>query len=306
MADDPEDLELRPEEGEGVGRVEDEPYIIPPSRPQGLGPGAWTGVFVGIVVVVGAFWFLRSRPAPPPAPQPVPSAASTPAPTATPPPLMLPPLEGSDAFVRDLAKALSNHPLYALWLGQKDLIRTLAALTLNVADGESPRAHLGFLAPKGTFLVVERRSGRLLIDPASYTRYDAIGDAAATLDPEQCARVYRLVAPLFESAYRELGHPEGGFRAALQTALGKLLEVPVLEGEVPLVRVEKAVVFYEFFDEKIEALGIPQKHLLRMGPRNVARIQEKIRGFAVALGFPATPMPVVKPVEKPSAAPIRP
>ncbi len=124
---------------------------------------------------------------------------------------VLPPLDGSDAIFRDLTKALSTHPLFALWLGQKELIRTLAALVSNVAEGESPRAHLAFLAPHSGFAVIERRSGRLLLDPAGYARYDAVGDAAESLDPEHCARAYRVLEPLFESAYRELGHPEGGF-----------------------------------------------------------------------------------------------
>ena len=215
--------------------------------------------------------------------------------TSTPVPLVLPPLDGSDGVVRDLAKAMSVHPLYALWLAQKELVRTFAAVVVNVAEGESPRAHLGFLAPRAGFAVIERRSGRLLLDPGSYARYDALGDAAATLDPEQCARVYHLLEPLFESAYRELGHAEGGFSKALQIALRKLLEVPVLEGEVPLVRVEKVVVVYEFLDERVEGLSIPQKHLARMGPHNVARIQDKVRAFAQALGWPVSPMAPTKP-----------
>ena len=154
--------------------------------------------------------------------------------------------------------------------------------------------------------MVERRSGRLLLDPAGYARYDGIGDAAASLDPEQCARVYRLLEPLFESAYRELGHPEGGFTKALQAALLKLLEVPVVAGEVPLVRVDKVVVLYEFFDEHLEALSIPQKHLLRMGPRNVTRIQEKLRGLQEALGAPTDQASPAGPASTPGVAPSRP
>jgi Protein of unknown function (DUF3014) len=309
MADDPEDLDLRPAEGETLGGAGGEPSPIGIGRSHGPGPGVWAATLAALIVVVGgAYWVLRPRPvAVLSSPRPEVSVPAMPSPTLSPPPLALPPLDGSDAVVRDLAKAISNHPLYALWLAQKELIRTFAAVVMNVAEGESPRAHLGFLAPRGAFLVVERRSGRLLLDPASYARYDAIGETAATLDPEQCARVYRLLEPLFESAYRELGHPEGGFLKALQPALGKLLEVPILEGEIPLVRVEKAVVLYEFFDEKAEALSIPQKHLLRMGPRNVARIQDKVRGLAQALGLPATP-PVLgaKPLSTPVAPPTHP
>jgi hypothetical protein len=310
MADDPEDLDLDFGRARGaeddLGGSAEGPTLIDIDRAAGPGLGIWAAALVGLILVVGsALWFLRPRPSPG-SPPPKPDASVAPAPTKVPSPLVLPPLDGSDAVVRDLAKALSNHPLFALWLAQKELVRTFAALVLNVAEGESPRAHLGFLAPKAGFLVVERRSGRLLLDPASYARYDAIGDAAATLDPEQGARVYRLLEPLLESAYRELGHAEGGFSKALQRALGKLLEVPILEGEVALVSVEKAVVLYEFFDERIEALSIPQKHLLRMGPRNVARIQERLRGFAQALEMAVPPGSPAKPVPSPVVVPAHP
>ncbi len=300
--DDAEDLDLdlkQPEGREDLGDPVANAFPLEVDRGQGTGPGTWAAILVALMLVVGgAFWAFRPRASPSSQP-PRPEASPRPAPTTTPPPMVLPPLDGSDGVVRDLAKALSAHPLYALWLAQKELVRTLAAVVVNVVEGESPRAHLGFLAPRSGFQVNERRSGRLLLDPASYARYDGIGDAAASLDPEQCARVYRLLEPLFEAAYRELGHPEGGFSKALQAALGKLLAVPILQGEVPLVRVEKAVVLYEFFDERIEALSPPQKHLLRMGPRNVALIQERIRGLAQALGLPVPP-PVSPPVVAPA------
>jgi hypothetical protein len=305
MSDNPEglDLDLKDADGEDLGGLAEGLAPMDLDRGTGPGPGVWAAALLGLAIVIaGALWFLRPQPAPTSSlPKPEPPAST--APMSAPPPLLLPPLDGSDAVVRELAKALSNHPLCALWLAQKELIRIMTALVLNVAEGESPRAHLGILAPKAGFLVIERRSGRLLLDPASYPRYDAVADAAAALDPEQCARVYRLLEPLFESAYRELGHAEGGFSKALHTALEKLLQVPVLEGEVPLVRLEKPVVIYEFFDERIEALSIPQKHLLRMGPRNVARVQEKLRAFAQALGPPAPTVSTANPGSAPATTP---
>jgi len=288
MDDDPADLDLELGPREDTGGPQE--VLLPDlGRSGGPGPGLWALVVLGLTLVLGvSFWLFRPRPAPPDA-SPAPAASVTPSSPTPAPTALLPPLDGSDAIVRDLTKALSTHPLFALWLGQKELIRTLAALVLNVQEGESPRAHLAFLAPRSGFAVIERRSGRLLLDPAGYTRYDAVADAAQSLDPDSCARAYRVLEPLFESAYRELGHPEGGFAKALHAALGKLLEVPILEGEIPLVRVEKPVLLYEFFDERLEALSIPQKHLLRMGPRNVARIQAQLRGLAQALGEPSAP-----------------
>jgi hypothetical protein len=48
---------------------------------------------------------------------------------------------------------------------------------------------------------------------------------------------------------------------------------------------------YAFADEGLERLTGAQKHLLRMGPRNVRIIKEKLRGIALALGIPPGELP---------------
>src|SRR5262249_51970742 len=152
---------------------------------------------------------------------PVPLAAP---PTVAPTPaVQLPSLEGSDGFARDLVKGLSTNPTFANWLQAKELVRTFVAVVTNVAEGENPASHVTFLAPKTPFRVVQKK-GRILVDPKSYDRFDALGDVAASLDTAECARVYSLLEPLFEVGYRELGHPEGGFGKALGKAIDTLLK----------------------------------------------------------------------------------
>jgi hypothetical protein len=115
------------------------------------------------------------------------------------------PLEGSDAFVRDLAKSLSSHPQLALWLGAKELARTFAAVVDNVAAGSNPAPHLSFLAPKEPFAVLEKR-GRTVIDLRSYARWDAFAEGVAAIDAVECARVFGRWATLRGGL--ALGHPE--------------------------------------------------------------------------------------------------
>jgi hypothetical protein len=206
------------------------------------------------------------------------------------PAIPLPPLDESDGLVRDLARSFSAHPGFGPWLLTKNLIRTFVAVVTNVADGENPAPHVPFLAAKEPFRVVEKR-GRVLIDPRGYDRFDGLADVAASLDAAECARVYRLVEPLVEVAYRELGHPEGGFTPALGKAIAGLLKVPVLEADVPLRRVTRAVVVYEYADPRLEEMAPGQKALLRVGPRNVPRVQAKLRELAAALGLPASGAP---------------
>jgi hypothetical protein len=184
--------------------------------------------------------------------------------------------------VRDVAKSLSSRPLFAAWLANRGLIRTAVAVVENVADGETPRPHLAFLAPKTGFRVRGER-GRFLIDPRGSEEYDPFADVVASLDAVGCAGAIRTLGPLLEAAHRELGHPEGGFPAVLERALVHLLQTPVLKGDVPVVR---RTVVYEFADPKLEALSPAQKQLLRLGPRNVQTVQAKLRELAHALDIP--------------------
>lgn len=254
---------------------------------RGLPLGAMATLAVVALGLIGGtvYLLLRKPSAPRPAPIASPAAAlGTPSPSPTPTAMDLPPLDHSDTLFRDLAKGLSAHPQIVVWLAAHDFVRTLTAVVENVAEGDSPRPHLGFLAPKGSFGVT-RRKGRLAIDPRSYGRYDDFADAVASLDAAGCARVYSVLAPLFEAAYRDLGHPESGFAKAAGRAIASLIEVPVLEGDVAVRPVPRAVIVYELVDPRLEHLSPAQKHLLRMGPRNVGRIQAKLSELAGALGL---------------------
>jgi len=265
----------------------------PRPEPDGSGRGLRAGLAAGILLLaVGiaailALVFRRPPPAKAPPPPPT-TAAPAPAPAPT-PALAIPPLDASDAFVREAAKGLSSHPQLALWLGARELVRTLAALVDNVAAGDNPAPHLTLLAPKERFSVVEKRS-RTVIDPRSYARWDLLAQGVAAIDAAECARVLGLLEPLFETAWRELGHPEP-FRRGVARAMAALLEVPVIEAEVPVTPVVRAVRVYEYADPKLERLKPAQKLLLRMGPANVARIQAKLREVQAALGGPPLSSP---------------
>jgi hypothetical protein len=153
----------------------------------------------------------------------------------------------------------------------------------NVAAGDSPRAHLGFMAPEGKFQV-KTRGDRTTVDPASYARYDATAGFIAAVDPAGCGELYRRTKPLIDDAYRELGYGDQKFDDTLARAIAALLRTPIVEGEVALT---PKVVTYAFADPALETLTPAQKHLLRMGPRNVRAIQTQLRAIADALALPA-------------------
>ena len=219
------------------------------------------------------------------APKP-PGAPASPEPPAAPPESVpgttLPPLGESDATVRELARGLSSHPELSRWLSGERLIQRFVTVVDNIAEGESPRPHLLFLAPEASFQTVTR-DGRLYIDPRSYARYDTAADVIASLDPQASVQLYRQLQPLCDEAYRELGHPPGGFDDVLAKAIQALLATPAIDGDIEL---RPKVISYAFADPRLEALSPAQRHFLRMGPRNVRLIQGELRALAAALGAP--------------------
>jgi hypothetical protein len=196
-------------------------------------------------------------------------------------------LDDSDAYVRANIQGLSSQAAFAAWLKVGGLVRRFVAAVDNVANGVSPRPHLEFLEPDAEFKTV-KKGRQLLIDPASYKRYDTVADVFSSLDTAMSVKAYRSLRPLIRDAYRELGYPTQDFQDTLVRAMDELLQVPLVRGSIA---VEKQVLTYVIADRSLEELSPPQKHLLRMGPENVEIIQSKIREFATALGVPPDRLP---------------
>jgi hypothetical protein len=142
-----------------------------------------------------------------------------------------------------------------------------------VASGGSPVADLWPLAPEQPFAVTEMGE-QIFLDPTSYGRYDGVGAAIAGVDAEAAAAAYRQIEPLADQVYSDIVGQPSAFRPVLQRALSVLLAVPVVTDPPELV---DAINRYRYADATLEELSLPQKHLLRMGPANVGRIQARLR-----------------------------
>jgi DUF3014 family protein len=281
--DDLEDFRIKPTSSEPP--VDMVPPDLLEEKRGFLFPATLAIIALVAVALLAVVYFVFRNPAAPKAiPRPAASVA-TPAPAASATPAVrLPALDESDAFVRQTASGLSAHPEVARWLGRTALVRTLTVVVVNVADGETPRPHLEFLAPKQRFRAA-RRPGRVIVpDPAGFAGYDVFGDAIASVDATVAANAYRTLEPLFDAAYVDLGHPERGFRRALDKAVKALLAVPVLPADVEIV---PHAVGFRYADPKLEALAPAQKQFLRIGPRNVRLVQGKLREVQAALAPPA-------------------
>jgi hypothetical protein len=248
------------------------------TRRGGILPILLALLVLAIAGVAVYFVFFTPRAAAPPSP---PATASSPAATAAPSRGPMPALDESDAFVREIAARLSAHPELARWLARTSLVRTLTGAVASIAEGESPRHSLDFLAPKQRFRAAGNAGGgRTIADPASFAGYELFADAVASIDAAAAADAYQATEPLFDAAYRELGHL-GGFRPALDVAIRELLAAPVPPADAALTPHKGGG--FEWADPQLEALSRAQKHLLRTGPRNVRLIQAKLRELQTAL-----------------------
>lgn len=253
---------------------------LPEPRRGGPGAGLVAGIAVAVLALVaaaGGWWWLHGRAISAPV---TPAAAAPEAPAgdrpATAPAVPLPGLDASDAFLRAALGRLSAHPQLAAWLVDADLARRFVAAVVAVAEGRSPAAQVGFLRPAEPFRV-RTSGGRTWVDDASFRRYDLATDVFVSIDEPAAAELYRRIRPLLVEAHLEVGDPRESFEQTLGRAIGHLLAVPVPAAPM---EVRAASVSYTWADRDLEGLSLAQKHLLRLGPDNARRVQEKLRALA--------------------------
>ena len=265
----------------------------PPPQPRWLVILAAT---VLLIALLALWYYLRQAPDRDPPVETTESAVARTAVTEPGAPAAdLPPLDASDAFVREMMRTLSEHPVIASWLTTDQLIRNFTVSVVNVADGDTPARHLHTIGPDQKFAV--RRDGtRTVIDPQSYRRFDRHASAAASVDAAGAARLYRLLQPRIEEAYKEVAGPTAAFDRTLERAIVELLRAPVVEGPIA---VEQRVAGYAYADPSLESLSRAQRQLVRMGPENVRAIQQKLRDIARHLGIDEASLPEERVIRLP-------
>jgi DUF3014 family protein len=279
MSDDPSDIELDKPVAEQPGDIKRR--------------SSWRLWTLGAVAVLVLALVLGSTYLRAPSHQPAPAAGAPvgrPETARGPEPgeqIPLPPLDETDALVRQLIGRLSSHPTVAAWLATDGLILNFAVVTQRISNGQSPVQELRAIGPLPAFRARTSR-GNLFIDPSSYRRYDRYAEAVSALDSRGTARVYATLKPRILDAYRRLGQPAGDFDPVLERAIVELLRVPVVQGEVELA---PSGIVYAFVEPRLEGMSAAQKHFLRMGPQNVQAVQGKLREIADYLAIPASRLP---------------
>ena len=266
-------------------------------------------VFIAAVILAlgggGYFWWRSTHPeaepapapaapAPPPVnpvaptPVPVPPAAEAPiqhpVEPAEPRGKSLPPLDESDAHVRDQLVGLMGKraPFFVSFDG---FARRFVTTVDNLAKEQASPQMWPVIPTSGQFDAEVTTAGTV-ITAGNATRYTPFVRFAEMIDTRKAVAIYRRLYPLFQQAYEDLGVPGGKyFNDRVVAVIDNLLATPELTGPIKVKLVDtkgspgaqRANRLFQFEDPKHEARSAGQKILLRMGRDNAAKLKAKLR-----------------------------
>ncbi len=211
-----------------------------------------------------------------PAPTPVAVVEETPVPEVVEEVIELPVLNESDAFLTERLGALETGARLLTLLTSEDIIRKFVVFVDNVAEGNLPQLEYPVRRLQQPMAVRELDENLFEMQTVSYQRYTALVDSLTAVDPEQSIAIYRLMKPLFQEAYAEIGYPNRNFDDVLVRAITTVVDARTAEGPFQLI---KPKVMYVYADSDIERMSPVEKQLLRMGPQNAEKLKLALRQF---------------------------
>ena len=230
---------------------------------------------------------------PPPAPAPAPvvpapvaPAVAVQAPVEPEEPeeiIELPSLNASDEMLSERLGALETGTRLLSLLVPDDIIRKFVVFVENVADGNLPQLEYPVKRLPQSMAVRELDENLFEMQTVSYQRYTPVVDGLTAVNPEQAVAIYRLMKPLFQEAYAEIGYRNRDFDNALVRAIDTVLNAQTATGPFQLI---KPKVMYIYADSEIESLSPVEKQLLRMGPQNAEKLKLALRQFKEQLATP--------------------
>jgi hypothetical protein len=194
------------------------------------------------------------------------------------------PADARAAFERDLA-ALADPSALGRFFILQDLVRRIVSTVDNLSGDELPARARAVAPTRGAF-AVQRSGDAFVIDPANAARYEPFVALVESIDARRAVELYVRHYRLFQGEYRGQGSPDRYFNDRAVAAIDHLLATPEPAGPVRLVQPK---VLYRFEDPALEALSAGQKALIRMGPKNAARLKARLRTVRAELLRQGTP-----------------
>ena len=250
----------------------------------------WGWLLIALLAMVAGagyyYYFLQEQqlaPTPPALSKPEPHGKAPPAEPEKPairhpvpevqPEKPLPALDQSDSLIGELVARLMGKKAFDSFVGPAHLVRRIVATVDNL-----PRK----IAPMRT-RAVRPVPGRFTTDAGNRARYASHVKVFQSLDARSLVQGYLKLYPLFQSAYAELGHPDGHFNDRLVEAIDDMLAAPELKGTPELVQPK---VLYHYADPGLEGRSAGQKIMMRLGGENAAKVKSKLREIRRELTMP--------------------
>lgn len=215
-------------------------------------------------------------PAPLPVERPPVDTALTPAPAPVEEVVDLPSLNSSDPFVRERITGIESGEGLTDFIATEDVIRRFVVFAENVSDGSLPQLDYPVRRLPQAMAVRELDENLYEMQTVSYERFTPIVNALAALKPEQGMAMYRVLKPLLQEAYAEIGYPNRNFDDVVVKAIDEILNARTAEGPFQLV---KPKVMYVYANAEIESMSPVEKQLLRMGPANAQKLKATLQQY---------------------------
>jgi len=250
-------------------------------------PFLWIAVL--FAAGVGALYYWKSTretptvPSPPPvatAPAPTPSdepkapGIQHPIPEAPPPAKPLPALADSDPAAQEALASLFGAESLAKAFNTDAAVRRFVA-TVDNLPRKTAAARLMPVKPVPGPFAVAGTGEDAAIGGQNALRYRPYIVAMEGVPAKRLVATYVQLYPLFQSAYQELGYPNGYFNDRLIEAIDDMLAAP----DIAAPKLAQPKVLYEFADPALENLSAGQKIVVRMGPENAKRVKDKLRAI---------------------------
>lgn len=195
----------------------------------------------------------------------------------------LPVLNESDDFLAERIEGLETGARLLSLIVSEDVIRKFVVFVDNVADGNLPQLEYPVRRLGQAMAVRELDENLFEMQTVSYQRYTPLVDSLAAVNPEGALAIYRMMKPLFQEAYAEIGYPNRNFDTTLVRAIDTVLNARTAEGPFQLI---KPKVMYVYADSEVERMSPVEKQLLRMGPQNAEKLKLALRQYRDSLARP--------------------
>lgn len=192
----------------------------------------------------------------------------------------LPSLNASDSFVFDNIRSLRNGIELVSYLANDQIVRKFVVFVENISRGEFPQTGLPYRSMQTEMTVRNIDENLFVMDESAYARFNQIVTTFIDVDTEASLTLYRMLSPLFQQAYAEIGFRNVSFDDTLRLAINNILQANETGGPYQLV---KPSVMYLFADTSIENLQEVHKQLIRIGPQNTEKLKVKLLEFSSQL-----------------------